>query len=61
MYLCFMKTEPKKSTSQLHAELRKRIGPSGFKSNEDFEKMAGLFEGMNITLKSLREKAWKRK
>ncbi len=56
-----MKTEPKKSTSQLHADLRKKMGPSGFKNNEDFEKMAGLFEGMDITLKSLREKAWKRK
>ena len=39
-----MKTEPKKSTSQLHADLRKKMGPSGFKNNEDFEKMAGLFD-----------------
>jgi|GEM_PF-4003819 len=54
-----MKTKAKLVES-LHAELRKRLGPSGFKNNADFEKGAGLFEGMNITLKDLRKKAWKR-
>lgn len=56
-----MKTETKKTTSKLHTALREKIGPSGFKNIADFEKGAGLFEGMSISLKNLREKAWKRK
>ncbi len=55
-----MKTGIKIGTSKLHKALRKKIGESGFKSNEDFEKSAGLFEGQNVTVKSLREKAWRR-
>jgi hypothetical protein len=54
-----MKTGTKKTTSKLHAALRKKIGLSGFKNYEDFAKNAGLFEGQNITVKTLREKAWK--
>ena len=60
MYLCLMKTGSNNAASKLHAALRKKIGTSGFKSYEDFVKNAGLFEGHNVTVKSLREKAWKR-
>jgi hypothetical protein len=56
-----MKTDAKNAISKLHMTLRKKIGASGFKDIVDFEKNAGLFEGQNITAKSLREKAWKRK
>lgn len=54
-----MKTESKKSASKLHEALRKKIGSSGFKNFDDFVKNAGLFEGEQITLKSIREKAWR--
>ena len=54
-----MKASIKSTTSKLHAALRKKIGASGFKSYEDFAKNAGLFEGQKITLKTLREKAWR--
>ncbi len=56
-----MKTDTRIATLKLHATLRKKIGASGFKNSEDFEKNSGLFEGQNITVKTLREKAWKRK
>ena len=59
-YIGCMKTGAKNDTSKLHAALRKKIGTSGFKNYEDFVKNAGLFEGQNITIKTLREKAWKR-
>ena len=55
-----MKTGVKTVTPRLHKTLRKKLGESGFKSNEDFEKNAGLFEGQNISIKSLREKAWRK-
>lgn len=55
-----MKADTKESSSKLHAILRKKIGVAGFKNEADSEKNAGLFEGQNITAKSLREKAWKR-
>lgn len=54
-----MKTSIKRATSKQHAALRKKVGASGFKSYEDFAKNAGLFEGQKITLKILREKAWR--
>ena len=54
-----MKTSIKSATSKQHTALRKKIGASGFKSYEDFAKNAGLFEGHKITLKTLREKAWR--
>ena len=56
-----MKIGTKKDTAKLHTALRKKIGPTGFKNTADFEKGAGLFEGMNISLNGLREKAWKRR
>lgn len=56
-----MKTTTKKTTPKLQAALREKVGPTGFKNVADFEKGAGLFEGMDISLKTLREKAWKRK
>jgi len=55
-----MKMHSNNPTSKLHLALRKKIGVSGFKNYEDFVKNAGLFEGQNVTVKSLREKAWKR-
>jgi hypothetical protein len=55
-----MKAGVNKPTTKLHAKLRKKIGASGFKNHEDFVKNAGLFEGLNITVTSLREKAWRR-
>ena len=55
-----MKTGIKTATSKLHKTLRKKLGESGFKSNEEFEKSAGLFEGQNVSVKSLREKAWRK-
>ena len=57
-YLGIMKTRIKSTTLKLHKALRKKIGESGFKSNQDFEKSAGLFEGLNISAKNLRKKAW---
>jgi hypothetical protein len=56
-----MKTETKNAIEKRQADLRKKVGQSGFKNVEDFEKGAGLFEGLNITAKNLREKAWRRK
>jgi hypothetical protein len=55
-----MKTTTKKTTLKSQAALRDKVSPSGFKNNADFEKGAGLFEGMEISLKTLREKTWKR-
>ncbi len=54
-----MKSKKEYTIAQKHAALRRRIGASGFKDSTDFQKCAGLFEGQNITLRSLREKAWK--
>jgi hypothetical protein len=55
-----MRTNNSRTIEKLHLKIRKKIGTSGFINNEDFEKSAGLFEGQNITVKKLREKAWKR-
>jgi hypothetical protein len=55
-----MSGSTKKTRAQIHKSLRKKIGKSGFKNHEDFEKSAGLFECQNITVQTLREKAWKR-
>ena len=56
-----MKTSTSSNSLKMHTELRKKIGESGFKDTSDFEKNAGLFEGQQITVKKLREKAWKRR
>ncbi len=48
-----------KTKEQKHSGLVKKYGRSKFKDSKDFIKNAGAWEGENVSVDIIRERAWK--
>ncbi len=48
-----------KTKEQKHSGLVKKYGRSKFKDSKDFIKNAGAWEGENVSVDRIRERAWK--